>query len=131
MNIYDKYRARKRITGNMLTKATTEDLVTLKELVDREIGAINDQLIGVKNQVKINGIYADPDWYRRVNSAKRFKGQLSQRIQNELGRRKRDQKRINQQKNGKSQFKSLLEAMKLVLTEEQVESVLDTWRQIR
>lgn len=131
MDICSTYRAHKRIDKESLAQATEDELLALKELVDRDNGVIGDQLTAAKAAATSRGVYADSDWYRRINVAKRIKGLLSQHIQNELGRRKRVRREVGRQENDKNLFGSLLTAMRAVLPPEQVESVLVMWRQIR
>lgn len=131
MNIRDAYRDSNRVSRKDLAEAIEDDLLELKVLVDDEIGHIAEQLTEAKAKAASTGDYSDADWYRRATSAKRIKGRLSQRIQNELARRKRARIESNahQQREGKLHF--LLEAMNQVLTPEQKEKVLDLWRELK
>jgi len=106
-------------------------LIALKELVDEDITHIKNKLDVVKTELITKKIYANPDWYRRATAAKRIKGQLSQCLQNEIAQRKRERKARDRELNEKDRIGYLLEAMKQVLTPEQVEKVLDMWRQLR
>ncbi|OGY41886.1 MAG: hypothetical protein A2Y82_05540 [Candidatus Buchananbacteria bacterium RBG_13_36_9] len=138
MNICEEYLRHGKITNEVLKDATIEELTALKSLVNEDITSIKNQLDEAKAKLIANGEYADANWHQKANAAKRIKGQLSQRIQEELSRKKqirlaeeRKQKDERRKQNEKDQVGYLIEAIHRVLTPKQAEKVLNMWRKIR
>ena len=131
MSICDDYRNKLKITPKMLKDALDDELITLKELVCEDITMISIQLDKAKAEFKTDGIPSNNAWFQNASAAKKIKGQLNLKIQNELGRRKKIQKEKNREQHEKDLVNSLLKAINLALTPEQKERVLETWRQLR
>ncbi|MBN1326244.1 hypothetical protein JW977_04700 [Candidatus Falkowbacteria bacterium] len=131
MSICDDYRNKMKINDEMISNAADEELTTLLENVNEDIAIITIQLDKAKVDLKVTGLRADPEWFQKASAAKKIKGQLSQRIQNELSRRKKVRREKNRQQSEKEGVRSLLRAINLVLTPEQKKKVLDMWRQLR
>jgi hypothetical protein len=70
--------------------APTDDLVDFKNRLDVEISNIREQIRMAKVTTATTGEYADPTWWCRVNKAKAFYGQMSQRVLGLLSRRRRE-----------------------------------------
>lgn len=137
MNICDEYRNKIKITNEMLIEATEEELIALLELVNEDTTSITIQIETAKAELKTSGVYADPEWYQKATAARKIKGQLSQRIQHEITRKKKARKEKNREQYQQDRVKyqedkvgSLLRAMDQVLTLEQKQQVLDVWRQL-
>jgi len=64
-----------------LQSMTRQQLLELKLLVNEEINAIKSQLEAAKTTQHQTGEYANPDWFRRANSALRIKQMQIQKIQ--------------------------------------------------
>lgn len=60
------------------------ELLEEKVQLDADIAAIRTQLDKARVRRRTEGIYSDPDWWRRANDALRWKGVRSQEIQREL-----------------------------------------------
>ena len=90
MDALAKYKNGGRLNSSELSGLTEEGLLELKELIDEDLLRIGNQLLRAKQEVITNGMYADTDWYRKATFAKKIKGQLSQKIQNELRKRRRE-----------------------------------------
>jgi len=54
-------------------------------VVEEQIMSIANQIDSAQASVHIDGKYADPDWWRRVQQAQRHKGHDKQVLQNKLG----------------------------------------------
>ena len=72
--------------------ATIEQLEDVKAAIERRMDALDEkassikgQLDEAKNELIAMGKYADQDWWRRANSALRYKGRQRQRCQRLLG----------------------------------------------
>ena len=90
MDALAKYKNGERISSSELSGLTEEGLLELKELIDEDLLHIGNQLLQAKQEVVTNGVYSDTDWFRRATFAKKVKGQLSQKIQNEMRKRRKD-----------------------------------------
>ncbi|OGY41116.1 MAG: hypothetical protein A2Y67_00700 [Candidatus Buchananbacteria bacterium RBG_13_39_9] len=140
MKICDEYRNKVRITSDMIQAATDDELIELKELVNEDITSIAIQLDDAKTKLSTQGIYSDPEWYHKAFAAKKIKGQLNLKIQNEMSRRRkahagevrrqREEEKILK-KEGKDRLAYLIEAMKQVLTTGQFEEVMEVWKELR
>jgi len=125
MNVFAKYQNGKSINSAELSGLTEEELLRLKELVDEDLLHIGDQLLQVRQKAATTQTYADPDWYRRIIFAKKIKGGLSQKIQNEL--RKRRKARAEQPERPSEQdafIKGLLRAMDDVLSPAEKQEII-------
>ncbi len=131
MNICSKYVDSRRISTTDIKIADSEELLELKSIIDGDILAINDQLGKARTERITNGTYADPDWYRRAMTAKGAKGQLSQRIQNELRLRRKENSQQRMISDSERKYTSLVQALHLVLTAEQVDEVVQKARELR
>lgn len=76
-------------TDTELDAMSGDDLMALRTVAQEAIARIRDQLSSARVRVAETGLYADRDWYRRANSALRFKGSYIQRIQAAMGRKRR------------------------------------------
>lgn len=72
--------------------AGTEQLLDMKMEIDSALDDIKNQLDRAKANAQ-QGIMAEPDWFARINGAKRILGRKSQRIQMELSKRKEQARR--------------------------------------
>jgi hypothetical protein len=127
MSIVNLYRETGSATIDQLEEAEYMELLDLKTVVDDDIGHIAAQLSQARADRLTNGEYADPQWYHRATTAKRIKGQLSQRIQNEIRRRKMDRPTPPAKGGG---LKALLRAIDLVLDPEQKRLVIAKWKEM-
>ncbi len=129
-NLIKKYQRKQRINFADLRKATPEELGELQMLVNTDIAIIGSQLLEAKALVHTKKEYSDPEWFAKATRAKKFKGQLSQGIQMELGRRKKE----NQQKNNLEQQTSfancLLKAMDDFLSPEVKSTIIEKAQKI-
>lgn len=84
--------------GSSMVKALR--LVDLSELSDSELSSRTERILAdlvvIKDKIEAakvrrieTGEYADPDWYRRANTALRHKGREHQMLLKEAGRRRR------------------------------------------
>ncbi len=128
MDLLLRYANRERLRRSDLQNADVGQLQELKNEVDADTAIIDSQLDLAANKLRETGKYQDADWFTKAKLAKRLKGQLSQMIQTELGRRKKIQKDANRKMAGR--LDALLEAMKLVLTDEQRAQVLDKAKEL-
>ena len=131
MALVDEYRKQRRALCSQLDGAEYDELVDLKLVVDQEILSISDDLAKAKTKLIQDGAWSDPDWFRRATMAKRIKGQLSQRIQLLMSRKKKIIKEQNRAKDESNQVRLLFDAMNTVLTPEQKKQVVDEWNRIR
>jgi len=126
MDICNQYLRKGNVLFKGIKNATEAELLALKELVDADIAAIANQIDEAKTKLITDHVYADAEWLHKAKKAKRFKGQLSQHIQNQLSQRRQ----IRREQYEKDPLPNLLEAIKIVLTPEQREKVLDMWKQL-
>jgi hypothetical protein len=73
-----------------LSKMTRSSLVELRDKPQEELVQVKIQLDNAKANVHTSGQYADAGWYASAMAARRLKGQQLQRIQTELGKRRRE-----------------------------------------
>ena len=71
-----------------LSQMERRELLDLKSDVDESMSLIKVQLLEAKSMAASEGIYADPDWYKRASIALSARRRVSQNIQTELGERK-------------------------------------------
>jgi hypothetical protein len=71
------------------------DLLEQKNDLDAEIQMINNQIKEAKAKVWTHGEYADADWFRRAEYAKKVRGRYSQAIQLRIRKMKEDKKNQN------------------------------------
>jgi ketol-acid reductoisomerase len=145
MKILDLYRDNQFPNKDDFANATIEELFELKEIAQRDFVKIEDQLRKAKANTANNEELINTNWYRKATSAKRIKGLLIQRIQNQFSQRNRTKKeqnresmRINREKNIQyhletdgSKLRSLIATMKKVLSPDLFESVLTQWKATR
>jgi hypothetical protein len=91
-NACDLYRQTGRIDPELVSTMKEADLLTLKTLVDSDLTRIKAQIDEAKGKAAEMGVYSDGAWFRKATSAIRIKGLLSQRIQTELGKRRKERK---------------------------------------
>jgi len=123
VNICSKYRREGRLSGEDLKAASYDELLDLKVLVDENTAQIREQLDSAKSDAAATGIYADRNWFRSATAAMRIKGQLGQRIQNEIRRKKQLEKEERQMEQHDREW-LLMRAMDEVLTSEQKQRVV-------
>ncbi len=70
---------------------TRVELLELKLDLGQDINSIKSQVERARVNLIKRGEYADPDWYQRALTACKIKQNQVQRIQIELGKRKRNQ----------------------------------------
>lgn len=131
MSVIDRYEEGERISLAELRSSSDQELRDLLVVVNGTICHIENQLSLARAHFQETGEYADPGWYSRASAARRIKGQLCQAIQAELGKRSTERKATNQRNSERTQVRSLVEAMDLVLTAEQKDLVLRTARGLR
>ena len=131
MDLFSQYKVNGRVSPEDFRGAKEEVLLELKSLIDADILHISGQLLAAMAEHTISGVYADADWFRRATMAKRIKGQLSQRIQNELSRQRRESFRANHQGELETRIRSVIAALHIVLTPEQKNAVLLKARELQ
>ncbi len=119
------YRETGRIDPELVSTMKEADLLTLKTLVDTDITRIKAQIDEAKGKAAEMGVYSDGAWFRKATSAVRIKWLLSQRIQTELGKRRKERKAHNRQENDRRTVGLLLRAIDEALPEEWRRKVLD------
>lgn len=70
-----------------------DEIMLIKVKVESDIDAIQSQLKRAHDNLKENGIHADRVWYRKAESALKFKGRLIQSLQVILSQRKTEKRR--------------------------------------
>src|SRR5215831_15395747 len=108
-----------------------------RDIVAEASNAIRSQIDEANERKWRDGVYADPNWWRRLNGAQRAKGWQKQRLQEKLGevtRRLKDVKHTHTMKNEDARRKSksmlFVEIAKLQLTGETYQRIWDTVEQI-
>jgi len=107
MTVLEEYIDTKRVKSANFKEASSDELLELKGKVDIDIAAIRMELETAKTNLETFGEHYDTDWFHRATIAKKIKGQLSQRIQAALGRKKSERK----EKHRENFAEKLLEAM--------------------
>ena len=131
--ILERYRANHPINQSHLILLNVDELLLLKEVVDTDLAQINSHLDAAKGRAAAGGQYADPAWFAKATHARRMKGRLSQSIQSQLGKKRRERQQAadrEQEEERPSFHKRLIQAMKLVLTPEQREAVFEKARSL-
>lgn len=128
--IFNQYRLKGNVSPDTLKGGSYDDLMALKNLVESDVTRIANQLSEAKANLIINGERADPGWFHRANSAKRLKGRLCQRIQQELSLKKQKNKEEKTKRLANNAFRAILIAMDRILDLETKEKVLAEWRNI-
>jgi hypothetical protein len=108
------------------TELSDEELLDLKQRIEQELDHVKTQIDRAKVDAR-NGTYSDPDWFARVNGAKRGIGRASQAIQVELGRRKGLRKATNIEEHSKQELtfeRMFMRVARRKLTEEVYEAIL-------
>jgi len=72
----------------MSTEQIREQIIKVTDDMARIKGRLQES----RTQVYRTGEYSDPDWYHRANEALRFRGIDIRQLQNELGKRNRQEK---------------------------------------
>ena len=70
-----------------LETMSKEDLLALKSRIDGSCGEVKQTLADARRKFILDGIPADPGWYKRTTIAQRIYGQNSQAIQAEIAQR--------------------------------------------
>lgn len=78
-----------RNIGPDLGTLTQIELEQELELALRDIASIKSQLEEARSRARTTGVYSDPDWYNGARYALRRKSLHLQRLQTEMGRRRR------------------------------------------
>lgn len=66
----------------------TEALLDLKDQIETSNDKVKAKISAAKARA-VQGVYADPDWFSRINIVRHKLGRFSQKIQTELSKRKR------------------------------------------
>ena len=74
-----------------LSDKSVEDLLELKLELETDLDSIRAQIDAARSKAAATGVYADADWWRKVNWAKKLKGRMCQKLQLEI-RKRRDPK---------------------------------------
>lgn len=125
MQAYLDYSNNKRVRLSDIKLLDDEYLSELKQLVDRDIAYIASKVDEAKGIAASGGGFTDPSWMQRAILARKLKGQLSQAIQKEFGRRRDLRKEQNRRDFADSLPTRLLLAMDMVLSPDQKKMVLD------
>ena len=126
MNILEKYNVKMQISQGDLRAATDDELLGLKVIVDTEIAKIGSQLSLAKSKAR-KGEYSDSAWFNRAKMAKKLLGQLSQRIQNELARRRAERRKNHEYRR---KYETLLRAINETIAVDQREKLFEEWRRL-
>lgn len=78
-----------------LSGLTHEELHQLRHKIYEDMISIKDQLETARSEFRRTGKYADPDWYRKANSALKFKQRDHQNVLLELSIRNNRRKENN------------------------------------
>jgi hypothetical protein len=78
-----------------LEELDREGLLDLQAKVCESLDAIKTQLDEAKANAAQNGNYSDADWFRRAQSAQRWRGRFHQKIQARLSALKKETKERN------------------------------------
>lgn len=73
-----------------LSDMSRDELISLKNQLDSELDDIKLQIKSAESRAAATGVYADRDWFYSAIAARKKKGRQVQRIQQELGKRKRE-----------------------------------------
>jgi hypothetical protein len=129
MNIIEKYQQKGRLYPPDLLNASIDDLLQVKLLVDGDSSNIEAQLVEARgNAFRDRNQYADPEWYKNATIAKKAKGRLSQMIQLEIGRKRREAYAKKVQEDSELFKRKLLRAMDALLTPELKQKVIELAR---
>lgn len=71
---------------------TYDDAITIKANLAKAAILIQDQIEGAKDYFHANGQYENPDWFRRANTALRFKKYAMQRVAELCGKLSKQEK---------------------------------------
>lgn len=71
--------------ADLLIGLSYDELMNEKEANLLALADINGQIASAKATVLADGKYSDPDWWARLNGAKRYRGRRDQLIANRLG----------------------------------------------
>jgi hypothetical protein len=102
---------------------TTQELLDWKLKIENEMDHIKSRLDQARSEAAVNGVYADPGWYRRAEASKRILGRQSQQIQLEIRRRK--------VAGAQSDERLFIDAAKRRLDEDVYEAIWDEVREVR
>lgn len=98
-----------------LDEMTADELTELEMLLMDDITGIKDSIDNARTKLVRDGQYADPDWYRRVHTARRIKARQLEMV-------KRARKAASR-KPGRSLAEFFMDAARLVLNEKAFEAV--------
>ncbi len=98
-----------------LDEMTADELTELEMLLMDDITGIKDSIDNARTKLIRDGQYADPDWYRRVQTARRIKARQLEMV-------KRARKAASR-KPGRSLAEFFMDAARLVLNEQAFEAV--------
>lgn len=87
----------------------TPELERYRDYTERRLADIRTQLDTAKSRVHIDGVYADADWYRRAEAARRMAGVEHQTVLRLLGERKRAAKQQAHQRSQELQGRRFIE----------------------
>jgi hypothetical protein len=126
MNVRQIYHKRIKLTQELLGSMAEEELLDLKSFYDSDSSKYGVELDMAMGKAKQSGEHADAEWFAKTKFAKRVVGQLSQRIQIELSRRKRERTSESADSLSAINFtKELLNAMTMLLDPEVKEQIVE------
>lgn len=97
---------------------TPEDIKQEMLVLDEDMNSIRTQIDHARARRFKEGIFADPDWWARANSALRHKGRRRQELQNQLGEMNRRQRAENKINSDRDDGRAFVRAAKALLTGE-------------
>ena len=131
MSICQRYKNGSRISPAEITAANDDELLELKLLVDTNTDRIGHELDLAKAEANAGGEFADPLWFAKTKGAKRVMGRISQAIQIELGKRRKEKIRLANEDPDRIWMRCLGRAMEEVLSTDQRAKVLARAQEIR
>lgn len=102
-------------------------LLKEKEVNDRAIADINGQLFTARTDARVNGVYADADWFGRAQHAKQRCGQRNQVLQRQIG----DVRRRIGKLRALIEDRCFVEAARMVLPPDEFARVCNVAKQMR
>ena len=110
------------VTWEEVEQMSYLDVESLMHKLADEIIEINAQINDAKGHAAEYGEYSDAIWYRKAETAKAFKDRFRQKLGSELKRRRKQRKPFADW---------FIEAAKELLSEETIEEIFETAKQMR
>lgn len=80
----------KRLFKKARDHMNREQVIEIRDEIQDEIDSLADEISEAKRRAAKTGEYADPEWYRDTNEVIRIKRRMVQRLNNLMGRKKRE-----------------------------------------